>query len=626
MRAQPSALAPPVRGVALSKTQQRVPLGCLAFRRADAELRDAIQEALRDELFDHQEGLSAARAAELSYERARFIVHRLRSLSFEIERDPASLFLLHELLGPVDGTACTILGIHYCLAIGSITALGQNKTELAPILDELLEMKSVGVFLATELGYGNSVMSLETTAHYVHETREFVLNSPSPKSRKFMPNTAFPVGKIAVVLAQLVSEGRVFGVFPFVVRIRDDSGRLMPGVRVTALTEKPGYSLDNGITAFEGVRVPKALWLSGPESEIDDSGKFHSRIPSRRGRFLVAMDRVQTGRVCFTSGAAALLRSATWIATRYAAQRLVSSPRGKEVLVLRYRNVQADLFRALSEAYALTFAVRSLQRSFVERPLHRETFNDVAVLKVTISERVSELLPRLRERCGAVGMLSSNRIIDYWVQTQGIITAEGDNHLMLLKVGRTLLDAPESDMSSAGPPPVFDLAKPASLLELSRYRESCLLTELRARIARSRSRSRDPFVIWNDNVSAVMDLARAFGARIVAEKFHEALCGLEPKAQAAVLPLLQLWNLNEVRSNAAWFLAEGCIADDWYRNIAEHTQALLAIIEQHVEGLLGGLEIHDEILRAPITTDYVEHYENLAENVPPSRERYGRAH
>ncbi len=57
-------------------------------------------------------------------------------------------------------------------------------------------------------------MSLETTAHYIHETREFVLSSPSPKSCKFMPNTAFPVGKIAVVLAQLISEGRSFGVFP----------------------------------------------------------------------------------------------------------------------------------------------------------------------------------------------------------------------------------------------------------------------------------------------------------------------------------------------------------------------------------------------------------------------------
>ncbi len=140
MRAQLNALARPVRG----KVNNRGPFGGLVFRGADGKLRDAIQEALRDALFDHQEGLTAARAAQLSYERARFIVRRLRSLSFEIGRDPASLFLLHELLGPVDGTACTILGIHYCLAIGSITALGQNKTELAPILDELLEIEVCG--------------------------------------------------------------------------------------------------------------------------------------------------------------------------------------------------------------------------------------------------------------------------------------------------------------------------------------------------------------------------------------------------------------------------------------------------------------------------------------------------
>ena len=132
-------------------------------------------------------------------------------------------------------------------------------------------------------------------------------------------------------------------------------------------------------------------------------------------------------------------------------------------------------------------------------------------------------------------------------------------------------------------------------------------------------------MIWNDNVIAVMDLSRAFGARIVAENFQQALCGLEQKVQAAVLPLLQLWNLNELRRNAAWFLAEGCIQEHFYRNMAEHTHHLLATLEEHVEGLLEGLEVQDEILRAPITTDYVKHYEKLAEKVSPSAERYRRA-
>jgi len=579
----------------------------LLFRASDDRLRAALDGALQDELFDPREGLNAVDMAKLSYDRARFIVARLQGLSLQIAQDPRALFLLHELVGPVDGTACTILGIHFCLAMGSIVAMGQGRPELEPILAELREMRSVGVFLATELGYGNNVMSLETTARYQFERDEFVLTSPSLKSLKFMPNTAFPVAKIAVVLAKLLVEGRDCGVFPFVVRLRDAGGQLLLGIKVTPLSEKPGYDLDNGITAFEDVRIPRAHWLSGPESELDEHGKFHSRIASRRGRFLAAMDRVQTGRVCFTSGAAALLRSTAWIAARYAGQRSVAAPSGKEVCVLRYRNVQSDLFRALAEAYALTFAVRALQDTFVERPCDPHTFNLVAILKATVSQRVSELIPKVRERCGAVGMLSANRIIDYWVYTQGIITAEGDNQLMLLKVGRSLLDAPDR-VAPADPPPIFDFDDPGRIVQLARYRELQLRRVLQQKISFSRSHSRDPLAIWNDNVSGVLELARAFGARLVAENFHESVFGLDTNARRLVLPLFQLWAVHEVMTNAAWFLAEGCISHNLYRSIPEQMDHLLGEIEGSLDELLDGLGVNNETLRAPIADNYIEHY------------------
>lgn len=594
----------------VSDRRLRVPPAALLFRATDHRLRTAIEAALRDDLFMPQEGLTAVGAARLSYERARFIVAWLRARAIDVAQNPRALFLLHELVGPVDGTACTILGIHFCLAIGSIVAMGQNRTELRPILAELREMRSVGVFLATELGYGNSVMSLETTARYEPATDEFVLNSPSPKSLKFMPNTTLPVPKIAVVLAKLLVEGRDCGVFPFVVRLRDAAGQLLPGVRVTPLSEKPGYALDNGITAFADVRIPRGHWLSGPESELDEQGQFHSRIPSRRGRFLVAMDRVQTGRVCFTSSAVALLRSATWIATRYARQRLVGAPHGKEVSVLRYRNVQADLFRALSEAYALTFTVRALQDGFVEHPSDPRTFNSVAVLKATVSARVSELLPRVRERCGAVGMLSANRIVDYWVHTQGIVTAEGDNQLMLLKVGRSLLDATDG-LDPADVPPIFDVDEPCSIVELARYRELRLRRVLRQKVAFSRGHSRDALVIWNENVSGVIELARALGARLIAEKYSESFSSLDLEAKRTVLPLVQLWAMHEVMTHAAWFLAEGCISHNLYRSIPEQTEHVLGEIERSLDELLDGLGVSNEILRAPIADDYIEHYEKV---------------
>jgi acyl-CoA oxidase len=43
----------------------------------------------------------------------------------------------------------------------------------------------MGCFALTELGYGNNAIEMETTATYVPETREFIINSPTPLSQKF---------------------------------------------------------------------------------------------------------------------------------------------------------------------------------------------------------------------------------------------------------------------------------------------------------------------------------------------------------------------------------------------------------------------------------------------------------
>src|SRR5690606_4728537 len=198
-------------------------------------------------------GLTDTQAGELGYERAAFVARALRLTAHEVHRDPRRLYAVHEWVALVDGVASTILSIHYCLALGSLAAHGEGRPELDGFVSELEEMRSVGVFLATELGYGNNVGSLETTALYDPERREFSLSSPTPNSWKFMPNTGHSLPKLAVVMARLISLGRNCGVFPFVVRIRDANGRCCEGIQITPLTEKPGYALDNAITRFNGV-------------------------------------------------------------------------------------------------------------------------------------------------------------------------------------------------------------------------------------------------------------------------------------------------------------------------------------------------------------------------------------
>jgi acyl-CoA oxidase len=572
---------------------------------------EELQELLKDPVFQRQEGLNNSEIAALAYRRTQFLARALRLTGAEIERDPRRLYALHEWVGLVDGVACTVLSIHYCLALGSIMIHGEDRSELSKFVEELEHLDSVGVFLATEIGYGNNVASLETAAVYDPETREFVVSSPTPRSYKFMPNTGHAVPKLAVVMARLVSHGKDHGIFPFLVRIRDAEGVVCPGVQVSPLGEKPGYALDNAVTLFEQVRIPKAHLLTGPDSTLHDDGRFETRTPNRHRRFLTAMDRVQTGRVCFTSAAVSMLRAATWIAMRYASQRLTFAPGRRSTPLLSYRNVQRDVYGALASAYALTFAMRCVQKRFRLRTpeTEPESFREVAMFKAMATSEVAERLSRLRERCGAVGLLSENRILEYWNQVQGIITAEGDNQLMLLKVGRQLRDV-AFDMPIL-PERVDDLTtlEPSGYLSLLRYRECCLRQELCDEVATARP-ARSTFALWNENVNGTMVLAATCGERFIAECFEAELRSTRDAEVADWLgKLFSFWSLDLLERHSGWFLAEDCLTGHAVKQMPRIRDELCSAIETHAPALVAAFGLENAILRAPIAEDdYVQAY------------------
>lgn len=564
-----------------------------------------LKALLTHPLFRRREGLTASEAGRLAYVRAGFVARSVKLQASELASDPRRLYVLHEWLGLADGVACTVLGIHYCLALGSIVALGDGREELGPLVAELERVDAFGVFLATEIGFGNNVAALETEATYDAESREFVLRSPTPRSAKFMPNTACAVPKLAVVMARLVSRGTDHGVFPFLVRIRGSDGAPRPGVLVTPLTEKPGYALDNAVTRFDGVRVPKAHLLAGTDSVLHDDGRFESRTASRHRRFLRAMDRVQTGRVCFTSTVVSSLRAATWIALRYAAQRATFAPARRSVPIISYRNVQRDLFGALASAYALTFAVRHMQRCFRLRTpeTEDETFRLVATLKAVATSEVVDALARLRERCGAAGMFSANRVQEYWNQAQGVITAEGDNQLMLLKVGAQLAAVPSL-------PPVARRTwdHPAPLdprlaLELFSLREHRLIEELKASLSARRSAA-DAFSAWNDSVNLALTTAEAHGQRLVAECFVAAMDeAREEENHRSLATLGALWSLERIERQAGWFLSEGCLTTRTVKELLRTRDRLCAELAPLAESLGEAFGLDNSLLHAPIAED-----------------------
>jgi hypothetical protein len=100
-----------------------------------------VRRSLADPLFRRREGLTTAEAGALAYTRARFLARELRFCAADVARDPRRLYALHEWVGLADGATCTILGIHYCLALGSIVAQGEGRAELDGFIAELLRFR-----------------------------------------------------------------------------------------------------------------------------------------------------------------------------------------------------------------------------------------------------------------------------------------------------------------------------------------------------------------------------------------------------------------------------------------------------------------------------------------------------
>jgi acyl-CoA oxidase len=598
----------------------------------DLAFRERVKAVLASPAFDRRDGLTMEQQGRLSYERFRLLRAKLDLRVRDVVERPSRITTVLELVGAVDGTLFTVMSIHYCLCAGTIlrhavpmdekglrdkASHEKASPEIQAYLDELDSLESIGTFLATELGYGNNVVSLETRADYDAERRELRVSTPSRLAAKFMPNTAMPgVPKIGLIMARLFVDGTEHGVFPVLMRLSTAEGPC-PGVSITPLGEKPGYALDNAITSFYGVRVPKACLLLGSESRLSDDGKFESNIKSRRERFLSSMEQVQLGRVGLSAVSATLLGASSFIAIKYGSQRKTFAPRLGDVSVLAYRNYQRDVLTTLAYAYTSRFMVNTLKHQYVNAgaDTHDTTFRMTSAAKAHLTYSVERLSRLCRERCGASGLFEENRVAAYACQTPGMITAEGDNQIVLVKIARqmmmgrgyTKLEKESAEMD-------LPLSDPKRLVALLRNRERLLLAELREATARGLAK-RDMFASWNDNINLAIETAMAHSSRLLAEAFWQA--ARELHAESPLRDLLSLFCLQEIAPHLGFYMAEGLILPHEARTHGRRLDELCAKLYPEALHLVEALDVTNDILRAPIATDdYVAAYAARVRAVP----------
>lgn len=578
-----------------------------------------IRATLLDPIFDPHPGLTLDEAGLLAYARARFVHSRLES-PVAIIRNPRRLFALAEWPSLLDVSVFSLLMVHYNLCLGTVVEHGQDRADIRDYVEELERLTSFGPYMATELGYGNNVAALRTEAVYDPSSESFVVNTPDPLAQKFMSYSGFPrIPKLAVVLARLKAGEKDHGVFPFLVRISDDRG-LCPGIHAAPCPEKPVQGLDNGVTWFEHVRVPRRNLLAGDLGQFAADGTFHAAAGNPRKRFLRAMTRIQPGRLCVASAAVGAGRASVYIALRYAAQRLTNAPGRNDMPVIRYRSHQLALFTALAKVYAMTFLLNRAKREYLEQgeTMTAELNALIAITKALATWEMTDVVTVCRERCGAQGMFSVNRIADYVSLLQGLVTAEGDNQVLLANIAGQLLAQHDGKVAPAAPAAGQRTPRdPERQLELLHYREQYLSQT--AREAMSGDSGRSYFDAWNRTINSALTIVRLRGARSALDCFRRAAADAgSEQVHHALLLLASLYGLTEIQRDAGWYLARGVLTAREVEELPSLIDGLCESIVPYAPLLVEGFQLSPDLLRAPIAADdYVAAYQRLAGAHPP---------
>jgi acyl-CoA oxidase len=216
--------------------------------------------------------LTRAQIRERYARRLRAVAHWARSESRETFQNRLNNLVI------LDPGFLTRVGVHYGLFANTIINQGTDEQVDMWLRRGIMDFDSViGCFAMTELGHGSNVPGMETTATFDRAADQFVLHTPNLTATKWWIGGAAesathaydqvllhrPPCTCRIVYANMLIDGKSYGVKPFVVPLRDPKTfQTCPGVTIGDNGAKMGRNgIDNGWIQFTYVRIPRDLLL-----------------------------------------------------------------------------------------------------------------------------------------------------------------------------------------------------------------------------------------------------------------------------------------------------------------------------------------------------------------------------
>src|SRR4051812_38166465 len=527
-------------------------------------------------------------------------------------------------------------GVQFGLFGGAVLHLGTT-THHERYLWKIAKLELPGCFAMTETGHGSNVQALRTTATYDPETQEFVVHTPDDSARKDYIGNAARDGRMAAVFAQLVVGGESRGVHALLVKLRDDDGRPLPGIRIEDCGAKLGLDgVDNGRIWFDQVRVPRENLLDR-YAGVDENGVYTSPIESATKRFFTMLGTLIQGRVSVCGASISATKVALAIAVRHAeSRRQFGPPDGEEVVLMDYRTHQRRLLPALAKVYALHFA----QEDVVARLHHVFTSDDdldrerreletlAAGLKAVATWHATATIQECREACGGMGYLKGNRFAALKADTDVFTTFEGDNTVLLQLAAKNLLTdfgdqlgeldplgtagfyagqawetvAERSAMRELltrladdllpGRDDQADLASRDVQLELLRWRADHIKSGVARRLKGGIDAGREPFQVLLDCQDHLIAAARAYVDCVVLEAFVARIgdCA-DPGARLLLERVCDLYALSTIEADRGWFQEHGRLSSTRSKAVIKTVNMLCAQLRPHATTLVEAFNV-----------------------------------
>ncbi|MBC2838766.1 acyl-CoA dehydrogenase [Robiginitalea sp. SC105] len=527
---------------------------------------------------------------------------------------------LFENLMFVDASLCVKFGVQFGLFGGSIQKLG-NDRQREQYLADAGAARLLGCFAMSETRHGSNVRGIRTTATYVKERDELVIQTPGPDDNKEWIGNVLHA-EMATVFTQLIVDGENRGVHAILVPLRDPRGEVLPGIRI----EDNGYKLglngiDNGKIWFDQVVVPRANLLDR-YGTITDEGTYHSDIANPNKRFFTMLGTLVGGRICVAKGALAGARFGLAIAVKYALRRrqFNDAKRVQEDLIMDYPSHQLRLLPAVAGGYIYQVALDQLMaryESAASDPDMRQLEAGVAGLKALVTEFADRTLQECREACGGKGYLLENRIAQLKNDVDIFTTFEGDNTVLLQLAAKSRLTDFRDEFNSddffgvvkllgtqlgkrlAAVNPAYTnktdrehLYNPAFHRHALTYRTERLTYTLALRIRDYIKKGMPSYQAFLKVQTHLLALGRAYAAQLAFDLFRDFAERLPDDAHANLIRKLgTLHALSEIRSDATWYLEQGYIGKRKSRAIRGRVERLCSEVRPHAQALVEGYGI-----------------------------------